>query len=360
MIKFSDNTKELKPYVPGRPIEDVKKEYNLKNVIKLASNENPFGCSQKVTNAINESVNLIKYYPDGYCTDLRLKISTELNIDKDNLIFGCGTDELITLLSRALINTSDNAITAEITFGQYAASVKSAGGHMILSKMKDNGFDLDDIASKIDSKTKIIFLANPNNPTGTMFNDKALTSFLEKVPSNVVVVMDEAYAEFVQAKDYPNTLSLMPKYENLVLFKTFSKAYGLAGLRVGYGIASKYIISNLEKIRNPFNVNVVAHAAASAAFGDKEFLDKTIDNNNKALKYLISELKKLDLPYIDTHTNFIMIDTKQDGDVVFKKLMAKGFIVRPGSLFKMGNYIRLSIGLFDDMIAFVCALKEVL
>ncbi|MDR2939956.1 MAG: histidinol-phosphate transaminase [Clostridiales bacterium] len=361
MVQFRECLNSLRPYTPGRPIEYVQKEFNLESVIKLASNENPYGCSKKVIEAI-KNFDSHSIYPDGSCLELRSKLSGMLGVGPNNLIFGSGTDELIYLLSKSIINSGDECITAEISFPQYAASVMAMDGKVTYSKMKNYAYDLNDILAKITARTKIIYISNPNNPTGTAFPKEQQLDFINKVPKNILTVFDEAYAEFMADGDMAptETLQLTKAHENIVLLKTFSKAYGLASFRVGYAVANEYIISNLEKIRNPFNVSSIAQAAAIAALGDESFLRYTVENNQKVKKYLYDEFSSLGLPYIPSYANFIMVDIKKDSNEIFKKLMSEGLIVRPGAAYGMPTFLRVSFGALHEMEKFISVLKKYL
>ncbi len=360
MINYRKEISQLTPYVPGKPIDDVKREYNLTDVVKIASNENPYGCSEQSKQAVVECLKNPELYPDGYCTDLRKAVSAFYNVDEKSLIFGCGTDEIISMLGKVFINPGDECVTAETTFSQYAASVNSMGGTMIYAPMKDYGFDLNALAERITDKTKIVFVANPNNPTGSYHTNDEQLEFLKKVPENVLVVMDEAYAEYVDAKDYPDTLSHMKTYKNIMLLKTFSKGYGLASMRVGFGIAEPEIINLFEKIRNPFNVPIPAQVAATAAINDQAFVKSTFEKNKAVKEYLYKEFEEMGLYYIPTQTNFIMVDTKLDSSKLFIELMKKGYIIRPGCAFGMDTFLRVSFGTMEQMQGFIKVLKELL
>ena len=368
----------LRPYVPGRPIDDVKREYGLKEVIKLASNENPYGCSPKAQQAVIDTLSgpNAALYPDGACTVLREALAKKFSVATDRLIFGCGTDEIISMIGKVFINKNDEAITAAVSFSQYAASVNSMGGTMVYSPMKDHGFDLPDILTKITDKTKVIFIANPNNPTGTTHTAAEQAAFMEQVPSNVLVAFDEAYGEFVDEPrlvaeqtplccspmrpDFPDTAAMLDKYPNILYMKTFSKAYGLASLRVGYAIGSPAIITLFEKIRNPFNVSVQAQAAAVAALADTDFLAESVAGNRAVRDYLYEECKALGLFYIPTQTNFVMIDIQKDSAQAFLDLMKKGYIIRPGAAFGMPTFLRVTLGTMEQMQGFVAVLKTIL
>jgi histidinol-phosphate aminotransferase len=350
----------MEPYVPGRPISDVKKFYNLTNVTKLASNENPYGCSPRVIEAVVETFKESSVYPDGYCTGLREAVSSFYKVNPANLIFGAGTDEVIAMLGKIFIEPGDEAITGAVTFSQYAAAVEAMDGRMKYARLSSDTYDLDNILACISPKTKMIFIANPNNPTGTYFSKEKQAAFMEKVPSNIVVVFDEAYEEYVTAKDYPNTQETMEKYPNALLLKTFSKIYGLASFRVGFGICHASIVRQMEKIRCPFNVSNQAQAAAIAALNDREFVASSRKSNKKVMNFTVSALEQMGLYVIPSETNFIMVDVKQNSREVFEKLMARGYIIRAGAAFGMDKHIRITIGSREEMEGFIPALKEVL
>ena len=360
LIEYRKILETLRAYVPGKPIEDVKKEYNLEKVVKLASNENPFGCSPLVKEEIAKCLDVVHIYPDGNCTELREKLAEKLSVNPTQLIFGAGGDELISLIGKAMINPDDECISGICSFPQYNGSVISMGGKMVFSPMPNHAFDLNDILSKITDKTKLIFIANPNNPTGTVFTNAEQKEFLDKVPENILVVMDEAYGEFADIETFPNTLQDVKERENVLLLKTFSKAYGLASLRVGYGIAGEKLIDILERVRGPFNVTTIAQRAAKVALSDMEFVNKVVKNNNECAEFLYEELDKMNLGYIKTSANFIMVDIKQSSRDAFVKLMKEGYIIRPGYAFGMENYLRVTIGTHDEMDGFINALKKVL
>jgi len=352
----------MRPYVPGRPIDDVKREYGLSEVIKLASNENPYGCSPKAKQAVIDSMSgeAGALYPDGACTALRVALAAKYNVAPERIVFGCGTDEIIAMIGKVFVNPGDECISAAVSFSQYAASVISMGGTMVYSPMKNHGFDLADILTKITDKTKVIFVANPNNPTGTTHSAAEQAAFMEKVPANILVAFDEAYSEFADAPDYPDTVAVLDKYPNILYMKTFSKAYGLASLRVGYAIGQPDVIELFEKIRGPFNVSVQAQAAAAAALADSEFLAETVQNNAAVRAYLCAECDKLGLSYIPSQANFVMVDIKKDSAQAFSDLMKKGYIIRPGVAFGMPTFLRISLGTMVQMQGFVAALQTIL
>ena len=360
-VEFRSAIDPMKPYVPGRPVEDVRREFGLADVVKLASNENPLGCSPKAKEAVMESLTQASYYPDGNCTNLRAHLSETLGVAPGQIVFGCGADEIIAMAGKVFVNPGDECVTAAETFSQYETATLSMGGTMILAPMKNHAYDLDAIYERITDKTKAIFLANPNNPTGTMFTEKEQVEFLDKVPPRIFVMIDEAYAEFTTDPAYPHTLPLLSEYKNVMLVKTFSKIYGLASLRIGYGIADGAIITQFEKIRPPFNVTIQGQAAALAALSDRDFVKMSYENNRAAMDFYCHELDRMGIRYIPSQTNFVTTDTGRDSRVVFQGLMKKGYIVRPCYIFGMGDsWIRVTIGTMDQMRGFVDALKAVL
>lgn len=356
-ISFREELKELSPYKPGKPIDDVKREYGLTEVIKLASNENPLGCSPKAIEAIKEAVQNLALYPDGNCTLLKKALSDKLNLNENQIILSSGSDEVIDLIAKTFINKGDEAIMADITFPRYIATTKMMGGKPVIVPLKDWTHDLNGMLDKITEKTKLIWLCNPNNPTGTMFSEEKLISFLDKVPQNIVVVYDEAYNEYVTKDDYPkDSISLLEKYPNILILRTFSKIYGLAALRVGYTMASEEIIENINKIRGPFNVNSLAQAAALAALEDQDFIKESFRINKEGKEYLYDEFSKMNLEYAPSETNHIFVNVEKDANEVFIELQKKGMIIRP----MVGTWIRVSIGTMEQNKMFIKLLKNLL
>ncbi|MGF7058367.1 histidinol-phosphate transaminase [Brassicibacter mesophilus] len=356
-ISFREELKELSPYKPGKPIDDVKREYGLTEVIKLASNENPLGCSPKAIEAIKEAFQNLALYPDGNCTLLKKALSDKLNLNENQIILSSGSDEVIDLIAKTFINKGDEAIMADITFPRYIATTKMMGGKPVIVPLKDWTHDLNGMLDKITEKTKLIWLCNPNNPTGTMFSEEKLISFLDKVPQNIVVVYDEAYNEYVTKDDYPkDSISLLEKYPNILILRTFSKIYGLAALRVGYTMASEEIIENINKIRGPFNVNSLAQAAALAALEDQDFIKESFRINKEGKEYLYDEFSKMNLEYAPSETNHIFVNVEKDANEVFIELQKKGMIIRP----MVGTWIRVSIGTMEQNKMFIKLLKNLL
>lgn len=360
MFAFRPSIQPMEPYIPGRPIDDVKKAYQLSHVVKLASNENPYGCSPTVRDGVMATFDNAAIYPDGYCTKLRDAVSTHYGIEPNHLVFGAGTDEVIAMLGEIFIDPGDEAITGAVTFSQYAASVEAMGGKMVYAPLQDHTFHLDNLLAVITPKTKLIFIANPNNPTGTYFSQKAQDAFMKKVPPHIVVIFDEAYQEYITAPDYPNTRETLRQYPNTVLLKTFSKIYGISSFRAGFGVAHPSIIEQMEKIRCPFNVTSQAQAAAIAALADQDFVRESHRKNCKMMDYTVAALSDMGLYVIPSQTNFVMVDVRQNSRDIFEKLMAKGYIIRAGAAFGMDTFIRITLGTEAEMKGLLSSLKEVL
>ncbi|OQW98589.1 MAG: histidinol-phosphate transaminase [Elusimicrobia bacterium A5] len=341
------NVLNFQPYIPGKPIDDVKREFNLKEVVKLASNENPLGPSQKAVSAIKKNLNKINIYPDGYCFELRKKIAAIYDVGENQIIFGNGTDEIIELIGKTFLNPEDEIIVSEHAFIRYKMAGDLMGCKVIEVPMKNYKHDLNAMADAVTEKTKIIFIANPNNPTGTYNTKKEFENYFSKLStlnSQLITFIDEAYAEYVAEKDYPLGLASLKKGLNIMFSRTFSKIYGLAGLRIGYGVASSEIISYIERVRPPFNVSSVAQAGAIASLDDNQHIKKSKELVSHEKKYLYEELKKIGLEYIPSVANFILINVKQDGQIIFEKLLRKGVIVRAMDEYGLKNFVRVTIG----------------
>lgn len=350
-MKIRECLKDMVPYSPGK----------LKpGAIKLASNENPLGISPKASDALKQSIGSISLYPDGACVKLKNALAKKHDLANGNFCVGNGSDEVLVLIAGAYIEPGDNAITSQTTFSEYTFATKLFGGTMKYAPMIDGCFQLDVIASLIDNKTKLVFLCNPNNPTGTSFSNDALRAFMEKVPKDILVVLDEAYREYVDRSDFPDSISLLNNYSNIIILRTFSKIYGLAGLRVGYGIARPEVITDMEKTRAPFNVNSLAQAAAYAALDDTDFVNKSRAVNREGKTYLYASFDKLGLKYYKTEANFILVYINQDCTAAFEKLMALGITIRPLRSFGLNDAIRVTIGTPEQNEFFVRCLERVL
>ena len=355
-IKCRDEICDLSPYVPGKPIADVKREYGLDEVIKLASNENPLGCSPTVLEKIR-STDSLEIYPDGNCTELKQELAAKLNLDCKEIILTNGSDEMLDMLAKTFMNSGDEVIMSSATFPRYFSVTTMMGAEPVIVPLKDWTYDLNGMFKAITDKTKFIWLCNPNNPTATMFTESELLEFLESVPKNIIVVYDEAYNEYVTRDDYPhNSEKLLKEYPNLIIMRTFSKIYGLAALRIGYTLANKSIVESIEKIRCPFNVNSIAQNAAIAALHDQEFVKKSYEMNKAGKEYLYDEFDALGFYYAPSETNHIFVNVEIDANFVFEELQRRGVIIRP----IVDTYIRVTIGTPEQNKIFIEKLKEIL
>lgn len=347
-------------YVPGKPIEEVKREYGLDQIYKLASNENPFGFSELAKEAMIREISQTHTYPEGTAPVLGEKIANHLGVPKEMVIIGNGSDELIRLLSRSYIRPGDEVIMADVTFPRYETNVRIEGGAVVSVPLIEGVHDLQGMLEAITDQTRMIFVCNPNNPTGTIVGRKALEQFIQKVPPHILLIVDEAYYEYVTDDDYLQTLPLLPQYPNLVILRTFSKIYGLAALRVGYGMMNPSIVRELIKVKEPFNTNRIAQAAAWAALDDMNFIENCKLKNAEGRKFLEEEAAKRGFSSYPSQGNFIMIQLDRPGDAVFIELLKKGIIVRSGGVLGYPNTIRVSVGTPEENLAFVKAFEEVM
>jgi len=348
----------LSVYKAGKPISEVKRELGLCDVTKLASNENALGCSPKVKAVLRELIEETHMYPDASNFELKDALSVKLGVGPDQIFCSTGSDSLIRVICNTFLQPGDESIMAAITFPRYEASTKLMGATCSIIPMMNNGLDLEKMVEAINDKTKIMWFCNPNNPTGTIFTKSQFVNVLKRIPDHVLIVMDEAYIEYVTSKEFPNALEFLKDYPNMIILRTFSKAYGLASLRIGYGIASEELTSYFNRVIGPFDVNLFAQKAAVAALGDEEFLKQVLKNNVIGKEYFCQQFKMMNLSYIDTNTNFIMVDTQVDDSKVFDKLLKKGIIVRPGYLLGMPGWLRITIGTEKQNELFIGALKE--
>ncbi|MGG2480087.1 histidinol-phosphate transaminase [Brevibacillus borstelensis] len=331
-------------YQPGKLIDDVKREFGLTEVIKLASNENPYGCSPKAKEAIAAQLDSLALYPDGASLQLRWDLADFLGVKPEQLMFGNGSDEIVLMISRAYLEPGTNTVMATPTFSQYRSNAMVEGAELIEVPLKDGVHDLEAMASAINGQTRVVWVCNPNNPSGTIVGTSELEAFLKKVPKDVLVVMDEAYYEYVVDEAYPQTIPMLAQYPNLIILRTFSKIYGLATLRVGYGIASEEIISHLDHVREPFNTSSLGQAAARAALKDQEFVKECSRRNREGLKQLTDRFDEWGLSYYPSQTNFVLVNLNLDSDEVFKQLLQQGIIVRSGKALGFPGYQRITVG----------------
>ena len=355
MISVSENIKSISPYVPGKPIEEVERELGITGCIKLASNENPLGPSSKAVSAVKKALENVNRYPDGSGFYLTQALAKTLDVDPGQIILGNGSNELIELLVRTFTGPGDEVITADPSFIAYKIIAQAAGCANVVVPCKDMRHDLDAMAERITDRTKLVFVANPNNPTGTMNTRAEMDRLMGRVPDHVIVVVDEAYFEYVTHSEYPDSLDYLRDGKNIIGLRTFSKIYGLAGLRLGYGVTSPGIIEHLNKVRQPFNTNSLAQIAAVAALKDRKHVEKSIAVNNEGKQILYQAFQQLGISYIPTEANFIMFETAQDGKDIFSALMKQGVIIRPMG----GKRLRVTIGLPEENKRFVAELEKI-
>lgn len=349
----------IAPYEAGRPIEEIKRQFGLKDVIKLASNENPLGPSPKALEALKRNLKNINRYPDSQGFYLKKKLAAALNLKPTNIVLGNGSDELIDIVIKAFVEDDEHVVTSDSTFLEYGIISQVKGRTVITVPLKYFKYDLSAIRKKIDAKTKVVFISNPNNPTGTYVTQLEIEDFIRDLPEEVVLVMDEAYDAFVDVEDFPRSRSYI-KDKNIIVLKTFSKAYGLAGLRIGYALARPELACYMETVRQPFNVNSLAQAAASAALDDRKFLALTRKTIAAGKDYLYDRLSLMGLAYVPSAANFILIDAGRDGQEIFKAMLKYGVIVRDMKQYGLKNFIRVTIGLKKENERFVKVLKKVL
>ncbi|NLY52675.1 MAG: histidinol-phosphate transaminase [Firmicutes bacterium] len=359
MPSYRKTILDIAPYQPGKPISELRREKGLTDIIKLASNENPLGPSPKAVAAVQQSLTSLHIYPDGNCFELRESLAKRLGVEDMELIFGNGSDEVIKMLGLTFLEPGDEVLVCEPTFSEYAYAANLMGAKLRTLPLKDHAFDLEGMLAAINPKTKMVFICNPNNPTGAYVKQGAVDDFLTKIPEHVLVVFDEAYYEYVTAADYPDTISYVKEGRNVVVLRTFSKIYGLAGLRIGYGVAPGHIAQLVHRVREPFNVNAAAQVAALAALEDEEHVARSRELNEAGKAWLYQELAKLELDYVPSQTNFIFIDLKQDSQIVYQRLLDRGVIARSGGVFGCPTWLRVTIGTEEENQRFIEALAEV-
>lgn len=375
MIKPTEYVSRIKPYVPGKPIEELERELGIKDSVKLASNENPTGPSPWALQAISNSLNSLNRYPDGSGYYLKNALSEKLSknsplphfakggrggityrVSTEEIILGNGSNELIDIAVRTFLGPGDEAVMAHPSFVVYSMAVQSVGGRAVQVPLKDYKHDLDAMADAVTSKTRILFIANPNNPTGTINTRTEFDRLMERLPDGMLVVVDEAYHEYVTDPEYADSLKHFRAGRDILILRTFSKIYGLAGLRIGYGVARQDIVAEMNKIRAPFNTNSIAQRAATEALRDEEHVNRSREINEEGKKFLYQELDSLGLKYIPTEANFIYMPIEQDSKTIYEALLKQGVIVRP-----IGpKEIRVTIGLPEENKRFIEAIKAVM
>jgi histidinol-phosphate aminotransferase len=355
-LKVHPDIASLSPYVPGKPIEELQRELGLSRVIKLASNENPLGPSPKALAALADAAKTLHRYPDGGGFRLRTALADRWKVALDQVILGNGSDEIIGMLARAFLSPGDEAVMADNTFVIYNMEVTAAHGVPVIVPLRDGRHDLEAMARAITPRTKLLFVCNPNNPTGTMVSAGEVDALMAKVPAHVIVVFDEAYCEYVRDPHFPDSLGYVRQARHAIVLRTFSKIYGLAGLRIGYGVTTAEIAGYLNRVRPPFNANSLAQRAALAALGDEEHVAKSRAMNQTEMAGVRDGLATLGLRPLPSEANFLYFNAGRDGRGVFEALLREGVIVRHIE----GNYVRVTIGLPEENRQFLQALKTVL
>jgi histidinol-phosphate aminotransferase len=350
----------LIPYPPGKPIEELERELGISGSIKLASNENPLGPSPMAVAAIVNNVNKINRYPDGSAYYLKSRLAELYGLPLNRIMIGNGSNELLELIIRSFLTNGEEVIQGFPTFLFYEKVVTGAGGKLISVPLKDFKINLDGILNAVTGDTKIIFINNPNNPTGSVLSMKEIIDFLKALPEDVVTVLDEAYIDFVTDKDAADGFKILDDYPRLILLRTFSKLYGLAGLRIGYGFSSIEIVDYINRVRQPFNVNLLAQVAAAAALDDKGFVLKTLRVVKEGLKYLFTKLDELGIEYRPTQTNFFLIKSPLGGKKTYERMLKEGVIIRSMESFGLKDYIRINVGLAEENERFIKTFKKVL
>lgn len=357
-FKISSQVETIKPYEAGKPLKELERELNITKAVKLASNENPIGFSPKVNEAVMTHLSSMNRYPESSGYELNHALSEKFNVTPDTIVLGNGSDDIIALLAHAYLNPGDEAVMPLPSFLMYEISVKTAKGVPVMVPLEDFTTNLDGLLQKITSKTKLVFITNPFNPTGSVITTAEFENFAAQVPEDVIIVMDEAYIEFVRDESVYNALSMPLQDPRVVTLRTFSKAYGLAGFRVGYGIMNPEIAEILNRIRQPFNVNGLAQAAAVAALGDELFLKKSVATTHEGLDYLTWHLVQMGFSPLPTQANFMMFDVKADATKVFENMLKSGVIVRSMKSYGFDNFLRINAGTKAENKIFIHALEK--
>ncbi|MCK5808449.1 histidinol-phosphate transaminase [bacterium] len=369
MVKIAQHILDIKPYKPGKPVSEVERELGLSKTVKLASNENPLGPGKKVVEAIKKAAEEVNFYPDGNAYYLKQAIvdyhkKKGQNIELDQIVMGNGSNEVIDIAIRTLVGKDEELLVSAQAFIIYELISKGAGISMkLIPQTADYRIDIQGYIDAITEKTKLICLVNPNNPTGSHYSKSEFEMLLKAVPEGCVVLVDEAYVDFVDADDYPNSLDYFKTFPNMITTRTFSKAFGISGIRLGYAITSEEIAGYLNRIREPFNTNSLAQAAGIAALGDEEYLSRAVAVNKEGKEFYYKTFTEMGLEYISTQGNFILVKLGESpalGMEVFDKMLHKGVIVRPMAGYGFPNWIRISIGLPQENVECIKVLKECL
>jgi len=354
-----ESVRNIKPYIPGKPIEEVKRELGITGEVdKLASNENPLGPSPLALKAVKDSIQEMNLYPDDANFYLKNKLAEHLNVSTDELFIGNGSVEIIHYATLAFLNPSERVIMAKPSFIMGKIESQIMDGEIVEVPVKDYKTDVEGIISKINGKTKIVYIDNPNNPLGSMLTAKEIEKIMENIENDILVILDEAYYEYISRGDFPESIKYVKNNRNVLILRTFSKIYGLAGMRVGYGIAKKEIVNALSRVRLPFNIGRLSQIAAIAALGDNKHREQSRKMVAEGKEYLYREFENMHIPYIKSETNFIAIDIQRDTDEVFRNLQKEGIIVRPLKPYGLPTFLRITVGLPEQNKRFIGALKN--
>jgi len=348
----------LRPYVPGKPVEELERELGISNSIKLASNENPLGPSAQVKKVLAGEIDDLSFYPDGSGYRLRNRLAERHGCDPVCITLGNGSNDVLDMIARVFLGEGSEAVFSQYAFAVYPIVTQAVGATAKVVDAKDYGHDLDGMLAAVTDKTRVVFIANPNNPTGTWLDAKAVRAFMESVSRDVIVVVDEAYFEYVDEADYPDTSTWLSEFDNLVVTRTFSKAYGIAGLRVGYSLSHPDVADLLNRVRQPFNTNSMALAAAEVALADTQYLARAIDVNRQGMEQYEKAFQQMGLEWIPSVGNFITVDLKRNAADIDKALLQQGVITRPIANYGMPEHLRISIGLPEQNQRCIEALKN--
>lgn len=356
----------LHPYLPGKPIEELQRELGLGEIIKLASNENPLGVSQKGLAAARDVISDINLYPDDLGFSLRAALARRFEVSPEQITLGSGSSDVLDMVARSFLGPGRNAVFSEYSFAMYPIYTQACGAESKVAAALSPGdpempygHDLDGMMAAVDENTQVVFIANPNNPTGTWLDAEALESFLSQLPADIIVVLDEAYTEYVEEETYPDGLDGLARFPNLIVTRTFSKIYGLAGLRVGYGISSPELAALINRVRHPFNVNSAALAAAEASLDDHDFIERSIASNRRGMRQLTAGFLDLGFLTLPSAGNFICFEWPGAADEVYAALLKKGVIVRPLANYGMPRHLRVTIGTEEENQFFLQALADI-
>lgn len=352
--------RNLQPYQAGKPIEELERELGIQGIVKLASNENPLGLSSKVRAALQETLSGLARYPDANGFYLKSKLAKKFGLDSAQLTLGNGSNDVLELVARTFVNAEHEVIFSQHAFVVYPLVTQAIGAKGIAVPAKDYGHDLDAMLAAITDKTRMIFVANPNNPTGTFLSTEALQSFISKVPENVLIILDEAYSEYVAEDERAPSFAWVAQYPNLIVTRTFSKAYGLAGLRAGYAVSHAEIADLMNRGRQPFNMNSLSLRAAEVALDDEDYLQQSVAVNAAGMEQLIAFCESADLNYIPSHGNFLTIEVGDNAAELYQQLLHEGVIVRPVAGYELPRHLRVSIGLPEENEAFIRAMRKLL